>query len=37
MGEEAMQMECSEMEQNQCEKKGSGGNVILSAKELTLG
>ena len=30
-------MECSEMERNQCEKKGIGGNVILSAKELTLG
>lgn len=37
MGEEAMQMECGEMERNQCEKKGSGGQVILSAKELTLG
>ena len=30
-------MECGEMERNQCEKKGSGGQVILSAKDLTLG
>jgi len=37
MGEEAMQMECSETEQNQCEKKGTSEQVILSAKNLTLG
>ena len=30
-------MECSEMEQNQWEKKGTSEQVILSAKELTLG